>query len=132
MRKGFGENINKKQTKDPRVSYMKLIEKAYLAQKNNKISEAQEIYQELFRLKIKDPGFYFNYGLFLETQKKINEAINVYIEAINYFPNDPNFYSKLGLLKKIKGKYDESKNLFLKSIELDSNFEFGYINLANL
>ena len=132
MRKGFGENINKKQTKDPRVSYMKLIEKAYLAQKNNKISEAQDIYQELFRLKIKDPGFYFNYGLFLETQKKINEAINVYIEAINYFPNDPNFYSKLGLLKKIKGKYDESKNLFLKSIELDSNFEFGYINLANL
>ena len=52
--------------------------------------------------------------------------------AIDYFPKDPNFYNKLALLKKLEGQYEESKNLFLKSISLDTNFEFGYVNLANL
>lgn len=132
MKTGFGENSKKKSTKSNKIFYAKLIEKAYFSQKNNNISEAATIYKELFRLKIREPSFYFNYGLFLESQKDINEAINVYVTAINYFPKDPNFYNKLALLKRIKGKYIESKNLFLKSISLDSNFEFGYVNLANL
>ena len=132
MIRGFGENINKKSTISNSISYQKLIEKAHLAQKNNRISEAKFLYQKLLRLKIKEPTLYFNYGLLLETQKNINEAINIYIQAINYFPNNPNFYNKLALLKKIKGKYHESKNLFLKSIALDPNFEFGYVNLGNL
>ncbi len=132
MRRGFGENINKKSSKSNEILYKKLIEKAIFAQKSNKISEAEVIYKELFRLKVIEPTLYFYYGLLLESQKKINEAINVYLAAIDYFPKDPNFYNKLALLKKLKGKYEESKNLFLKSISLDSNFEFGYINLANL
>tara|TARA_Y100000991_G_C21958493_1_gene343285 strand:+ start:138 stop:1703 length:1566 start_codon:yes stop_codon:yes gene_type:complete len=132
MSRGFGENINKKLSNSNGIIFKKLIEKAFLAQKSNKISEAEVIYEELLRFNVREPSIYFNYGLLLESQKKINEAINVYITAINYFPNNPNFYNKLGLLKKIKGRYEESKNLFLKSIELEPNFEFGYVNLANL
>tara|TARA_B100001989_G_scaffold236220_1_gene197999 strand:- start:694 stop:2265 length:1572 start_codon:yes stop_codon:yes gene_type:complete len=132
MSRGFGKKINKKPLNSKEIFYQKLLEKAFIAQKNSEISLAEKIYRELFRLKIKEPSLYFNYGLLLESQKNINQAINVYVVAINYFPNDPNFYNKLALLKKIKGKYEESKNLFLKSILLDSDFEFGYINLANL
>ena len=49
MKEGFGENTSKKSTKSSKLTYAKLIEKAYLAQKSNNVSKAEVIYQELFR-----------------------------------------------------------------------------------
>ena len=132
MSKGFGkDNKNNSRLSHP-IIVKQLIEKAFTAQKNKNIQEAEIIYKELFRLNIKNQILYFNYGLLLESKKNIKEAINLYLQAIKYFPNDPNFFNKLALIYKRQGKYKEAKELFLNSINIDSNFEFGYINLANL
>ena len=76
MSRGFGENINKKKLSNPNgIIFKKLIEKAYLAQKSNKISEAEAIYEELFRFNVREPKIYFNYGLLLESQKKLMKRL---------------------------------------------------------
>ena len=130
MGKGFGENNYLKNSK--KVNYQQLLGLAFSEHNKKNIKEAEIIYERLFKLKIKNQIFYFNYGSLLESIEKIDKALTVYKRAINYFPMDPNFYSKLGLLKKKQRKFDEAENLFNKSIELDNSFEYGYINLANL
>ena len=130
MGKGFGENNYIKKSKE--VNYQQLLERAFYEHNKKNLKEAEIIYEKLFQLNIKNEIFYFNYGSLLESREKIDKALAVYKRAINCFPMDPNFYSKIGLLKKKQNLFDEAENLFLKSIELDSSFEFGYINLANL
>ncbi len=130
MGKGFGENNYLKLSKTK--NYVKLIERAFFEHKNKNFKEAEILYEKLFKLDIKNQIFFFNYGSLLEAKENIDKALTVYKKAINSFPNDPNFYSKLALLKKKQFKFDDAEKLLIKSIELDSAFEFGYINLGNL
>ena len=130
MSKGFGENNYLKLSKVK--NYHDLLKRAFFEHKNKNIKEAEILYEKVFKLNIKNQIFYFNYGLLLESKENIDKALTVYKSAINNFPDDPNFYNKLGLLKKKQCKFHDAEKLFIKSIELDTTFEFGYINLANL
>jgi len=132
MNKGFGKDNLNNSDKSKKYFYRKLMEKAFLAQKNRNLEEAESIYKELFNLNIKNPILYFNYGYLLETTKNYKKANEIYLKAINDFPNDPNFHNKLALLRKNQGKYKEAEKLFIKTIEIDKSFENGYINLGNL
>mgnify|MGYP001392595393 CR=1 FL=1 len=132
MRKGFGKDNKNSLNSSQEIIVKQLIERAFSAQQNRNILEAEIIYQKLFRLNVRNQILYFNYGLLLESKKLYKEAINNYLLAIKYFPKDPNFYNKLALLNKKQGKFKDAEKLFLNSIFIDSSFEFGYINLANL
>tara|TARA_B100001989_G_C24524003_1_gene457548 strand:- start:126 stop:1700 length:1575 start_codon:yes stop_codon:yes gene_type:complete len=132
MTKGFGKESLDKTDKLKNIFYNKLIKEAFIAQKNKDFEKAENIYQELIRLKVKKNIVYFNYGLLLETIKNIKKAKEIYFKALDYFPNDPNFYNKLALLNRNQGNYQEAEKLFLKAIEIDKSFENGYVNLANL
>jgi len=132
MAEGFGKESLKKTVKSRNTFYKNLIEEALIAQKNKNFEKAEKIYQELFRLKVRNNIIYFNYGLFLETINNIKKAKEIYFKAIDYFPNDPNFYNKLALINRKQGNYKEAEKLFLKAIQIDKSFENGYVNLANL
>ena len=132
MGKGFGKiNLNES-NKTKGGFYRKLMERAFLAQKNNNFEEAKNIYQKLYSLNIKNPIIYFNYGYILEKTNDYKKANKVYLKAINNFPNNPNFYNKLALIKRIEGNYKEAEELFFQTIQIDKSFENGYINLGNL
>ena len=132
MDKGFGKVSLNNLNKSKKLFYRKLMEKAFFAQKNKNLEEAENIYHELYSLNIKNPIIYFNYGLILETINNYKKANEVYLKAINNFPNNPNFYNKLALIRKIQGNYKEAEKLFFKTIQIDKSFENGYINLGNL
>ena len=132
MDKGFGKNTLSNPDKSKKFFYKKLIKKAFIAQKNKNLSEALNIYEELYKLDIKNQTIYFNYGLLLEITNNNKKAIKVYLKAINDFPSDPNFINKLALLIRNQGNYKEAEKLFFKAIQIDKSFENGYINLGNL
>ncbi len=132
MEKGFGKDGFDNAKKSKKFFYKEIMEKAIFAQKNKNLEEAKNIYEELYRLNIKNPMIHFNYGLLLESTNNYKKATEVYLNAINTFPNDPNFYNKLALVKKNQGHYKEAEMLFFKTIEKDNFFENGYINLGNL
>ena len=132
MEKGFGENKIKIHNKNNFINYQKIIEEAYLYQKQGNIIQAKKLYKKLFNLKIKNPLLYFYYGSFLEKLNNLEEAAMIYLKAIEIFPKDFNFYNCLGLLKKKEGNFEYSEKLFIQSIKLNVKFELGYVNLGNL
>ena len=132
MKKGFGENKIKIHNKNNFINYQKIIEEAYLYQKQGNIIQAKKLYKKLFNLKIKNPLLYFYYGSFLEKLNNLEEAAMIYLKAIEIFPKDFNFYNCLGLLKKKEGNFKYSEKLFIQSIKLNVKFELGYVNLGNL
>ena len=131
MDKGFGKYSEGISNKSKKFLHKKLIERAFFAQKNNNLEEAKNIYQELYELNIKNPLIYFNYGSILEKTNNYNKANEVYLKAINNFPNDPNFHKKQPFICKNKGTINKLRS-YSKTIEIDKNFENGYINLANI
>ncbi|MFA5776821.1 MAG: hypothetical protein WC906_00010 [Parcubacteria group bacterium] len=78
-------------------------------------------------------GMYVSEGL--------NSAEKEYQRALELEPNNPNFYVKLGQIKEKmaatktktedkKKLIEEARDLFQKSLEIRSNFDAGYYNLA--
>jgi len=53
-------------------------------------------------------------------------------EAIEQDPNNATLYFNLGVVNSQNGKKDEAKSYYEKTIEIDPNFESGYLNLVSL
>jgi len=69
----------------------------------------------------------------LYIQLKENDRFEVLMkEAISQDPNNATLYFNLGVVNAQRGERDEAKKYYLKTIELDSNFESGYLNLVSL
>ena len=53
-------------------------------------------------------------------------------EAIEQDPNNATLYFNLGVINAQKGNREDARVYYKKTIELDSNFESGYLNLVSL
>jgi tetratricopeptide (TPR) repeat protein len=53
-------------------------------------------------------------------------------EAIEQDPNNATLYFNLGVVNSQNGKKDEARSYYEKTIEIDPNFESGYLNLVSL
>ena len=53
-------------------------------------------------------------------------------EAIEQDPNNATLYFNLGVVNAQRGNSEDAKTYYNKTIELDPNFESGYLNLVSL
>ena len=53
-------------------------------------------------------------------------------EAIEQDPNNATLYFNLGVVYAQKGESDKAKDYYQKTIEIDPNYESGYLNLVSL
>jgi tetratricopeptide (TPR) repeat protein len=71
--------------------------------------------------------------VFLYIQLKENDRFEALMkEAIEQDPNNATLYFNLGVVNAQRGMNEEAKSYYEKSIELNPDFESGYLNLVSL
>ena len=109
-----------------------LIIEAWTFLKNNKIKEAQLIFEKLNNLYPKNYKLLFNYGIFNLKIKKIEKSIIILEEASKINSKEDAIFINLGLAYSLLPNIEKAINAYDKAIAINSNNFISFSNIAIL
>lgn len=101
-------------------------------QKNNRLDEALNYFNEAIRLQKNYPEALINRSDIFRVKGKIREAIDDCSNAIKFNPEYPGAYMNRGIAYSIGGKYDSAYHDFTMVLKTEPNNANVYGNLGNL
>ncbi len=125
--------INKKNSNLDKEKYdLEILSKAFDYHSKGDIKKAEELYQSIIEIGIKDPNLYSNYGVICKQNGKIGKAISLYKKSILNFPQSPQAYANLGSILQNIGDFREAELMTRNAIKLDPLNANNYINLGSI
>ncbi len=126
------DNIYISTTNIDRESKSTIIEKAFQAHSEGKISDAIQQYQNFMDAGFHDSIVFSNYGSILKDLGKLKEAEMILRKAIEGSSTYPIAFYNLANLLKDTGKIEEAVSLYKKAIKLKPNYAEAYCNLGSI
>ena len=109
-----------------------LMDFGNVLQKQGKLEESIELYQQALSFKPDFTDAYYNMGSVLQRQGKLEEAIASYQQVLRFKPGLAQAYNQLGNIFQVQGKFDKSAQFYTQALKINPNFANAYNNFGNL
>ena len=98
--------------------------------KENKLEEAQNLYDQVLKINPKHSEAINNLGVIFLNLKKYQKALDCFKKVIEINPNYANAHNNLGIIFKELKDYQKAKSCFEKAIKHNPNYTHAHYNLG--
>lgn len=115
-----------------KIHHLIITDLGNVLQKQGKLSEAVESYQQALKLKPDCVEAHYNLGNVLKQQRKLEQAAESYRQALKLNPNYVQAHNNLGNVLKTQGKLEEAVQVYQQALKLNPSYAHVYNNLGNI
>jgi predicted TPR repeat methyltransferase len=105
---------------------------AILLQKNEQLTEAEEVYQRIFDIAPDHPEALHFAGVLAHQRGRSDEAVALIKKSLGLVPDRADCYSNLGIIFQAQGKVDEAIVAYQRAISLNPDHANAHSNLGVL
>ncbi|WP_413167413.1 tetratricopeptide repeat protein [Capilliphycus salinus ALCB114379] len=109
-----------------------LMDFALVLQKQGKLEESLELYQQALRIKPDFADAYYNQGHLLWTQGKLEAAIESYQQALKFQPSFAQAYHALANIFQEQQQFEKATQFYQEALKFNPNLAEAYNNFGNL
>lgn len=114
----------------PPLTAYHLYQQAVIAQTENRITEAIQLYQQSLSIHSDFPQAHNNLGTIFYAHNELDEAIFHYDEAIRITPDYAEAYNNRAVAKQLQGKRQDAIQDYLAAIRYHPNYAEAHYNLG--
>ncbi len=114
------------------VYHLLLMDFGNVIQKQGKLEESIEFYQQALKFKPDFAEAHYSLGSILQRQGKLKEALQSYQQALKFKPSWDKIYNKLGNIFQQQGDFERATQFYQQALKLNPNFVDAYNNFGNL